>query len=224
MNPTTLREVKLRILYPATAKEHIATVKSGLETFGRLGVLVESACIDDKDAFRHVKYKKTLRSVASAQRPIHVERIKSSIIDQFNSDMGFATVFGLAITTQPLMSLRSESKAGSREILKDLYAGFGVYMGYAALSLEPLSHVESFRREMLISLTMRKAGKLFIKDNGDCTRVRCIMHEASSFENFVARHSNPRLDFCVDCSHSMIETIDLLRYSVMGDMFGSLRR
>jgi len=223
MKPT-IRQVKLRIIYPATAEGHIATMKAALESFGHLGVMVESACIEEKDALRDVRYKRSLRSIASAQRPIHPERIKNSIIDQFNSDIGFTTVFGLAITPQPMLSMRSERKAGSRHIMKDLYAGVGVYLGYAALSLEPLSHVESFRREMLTSLARLKAGKLFIKDDGDCPRVRCLRHGVSDFDDFVSRHTDPRLDFCMDCGLSMMETIGMLRYAVLGDMFGSFRR
>ena len=136
--------------------------------------------------------------------------------------MGITNVFGIAVTPHSML-IRSETPSSSR-VLHDLFIGVGIYLGYAAVSLDALEHINTLRRNVLIAIVKHEAGKLFIRDEQECHSEMCIRHGVSGFQDFVARYTAPGMDFCSDCGHKLGETIERLRFAVLGDMFGSLRR
>ena len=94
-----MKQVTLRFLYPSSVPlQHVLAAHSGLESFKRFGALAERVCSEENRAFDAVKNPRILRPIASASGDLRLDKLPRSFIDQINSDLGFTTVFGIAIT------------------------------------------------------------------------------------------------------------------------------
>jgi|GEM_PF-2548729 len=190
-----MKSVTLRLIYPdSISRKHIEIARSGLESLGEFGVLVECARASEK-AFVDVRYPDTLRQVAYADEDVVLEKSLARYDPR--------SVFGIALTPHHIMYLSN----GRSELL----AGLGGYMRCAAVSLIwPLRFDDSLREDAIASAVKYEAGHILVQSLSDtapdCPNY-CIMQRNPHFSDFVRNIVGRGIDFCDECRQAIEETV-----------------
>jgi hypothetical protein len=191
-----MQNLTLRLIYPPSVPTpQLKAARSGLESFSRFGINVESAIASEK-AFIDVRCPVPLRNVAYADKDIRIDSFPGISDDQ-------RTVFGIAITPHSII-IRD---GGKDRIL----VAMGGYLKSGAISLRCSKELpERMRQKGITAAVKYEAGHLLIPspdglapncDNG------CLMRRPTSFLQFVHDIVSNNLDFCKDCCHAIEETI-----------------